>query len=490
MQLTIHEQQWLEDQRRLRRQVFVGLDHHTTQLTVACADGELLLQGPAPASLPIARFAQDGAGYQALLALLRARFPDTSPADFAFLSEPTYAKPLCHFLVQAGFAATQVYWVRTTKVGQYRKAHDLSRAGKNDDEDARTMLWLLFDGLTEPSRRHLFFPATWQAPGHALLQHLSAEYDRLNLQLRQLEGKIFQLVQLLFPELRQVYTRQKVVAKPDGTTFHAATLALFTSTAPLLLLSHYPSPRALHAAGFDRVWATIGRVGLAKAKLRQVIALAATSAGLPDDLAAHRLALLIEEYQALQQRKQRYRRHMRDVVEQDPVLRSFLAVVGVTEVVIAGLVGAMGDLTRVHDADQVKSYMGLAPKPMPQTGKVDDEGRVVQVWRMPAHTYAVQHGQRQRVYTSPGQSAPRRISWLWFGVLMKQQRHHAADPFVQLYQHLKARHQGTRRWVGRVRWKVVAKLVTTIFTCLKHQQPYDPARVRLSGGEPAQAASR
>ena len=41
MNLTEQEQQWLDRQRALQQRVFVGIDHHSRQLTVAMASGEL-----------------------------------------------------------------------------------------------------------------------------------------------------------------------------------------------------------------------------------------------------------------------------------------------------------------------------------------------------------------------------------------------------------------------------------------------------------------
>ncbi|MNY66378.1 hypothetical protein D3C86_2037940 [compost metagenome] len=51
------------------------------------------------------------------------------------------------------------------------------------------------------------------------------------------------------------------------------------------------------------------------------------------------------------------------------------------------------------------------------------------------------------------------------------------DPFVQLYLRLKEKHHGKPRWMGKVRWKVIAKLVTTIYHCLRKGEAYDPTRI-------------
>lgn len=478
MELNEHEQQWLDAQRRLGRQVFVGIDHHTAQFTVAVAAGEQLRQRPDPAQLTVVRFSQDGLGYRQFLDWLCERFPDAATADFCFLAEPSYSQPLRHFLLGRGFRDDQVLWVNTAKAAQYRKTHDLSRSGKNDDADARTLVLLLYEALVAPSSRLGVFPGTTAEPRHEALRQLSTEYQRLTDQSIQLQNKVFQLVLRLFPECRLVFIRRARQRKPDGSSYTAELLDLFGTATPLRVLRQFPTPRRLREAGFDRVWQHVGGKGVKKATIRRLLELAAVSAGIPDELAAARLTLLIDEYDQLQARLQQYRMHMRQLLAEDPVLASLLRIPALTEVTLAGLVGEMGDLDRCHTADQLKRYLALAPRPMPHSGQVDAAGRVVQRWRMPANTYRRVSGQRQLVYRVPGKRTPRVLAWLWFNHLVQGSSRHLDDPFVRYYQVCKARLQGQPRWLGRARWKVVGKLIRVIFTCVKQRQAYDPARLQ------------
>jgi hypothetical protein len=93
---------------------------------------------------------------------------------------------------------------------------------------------------------------------------------------------------------------------------------------------------------------------------------------------------------------------------------------------------------------------------------------------MPANTYKRVNGQWRLIYAAPGQKIPRKTAWLWFDLLVRGSTRGPSDPFVQLYLRYKAKHQGHKRWLGRVRWKVVGKLITVMYACLKSGQPYDP----------------
>lgn len=162
------------------------------------------------------------------------------------------------------------------------------------------------------------------------------------------------------------------------------------------------------------------------------------------------------------------------------MLASLLTIPCISEVVLATLVGEIGDLGRFQTADQAKRHLGLAPKPMPQTGQVDETGKVVQTWRMPSNTYELVNGRKQLVIRTPGKHAPRQVTWLWFAALMKTKRWSPADPFVRLYERYKARLQGRPLWLGKARWKVVGKLIQVVFACLKQQRPYNPELTRFA----------
>ena len=146
--LSTQEQQWLQQMRQVRDRLYVGMDHHAGQVTVAMADGQAILDHTGSREsfhwVETKVFDQDGGGYRALLDHLAERYPQVPRDHYLFLSEPSYAKPCSQFLRNAGFSAQQVLWVDPRKVAQYRRSHHLVLAGKNDADDARTLLAMLF----------------------------------------------------------------------------------------------------------------------------------------------------------------------------------------------------------------------------------------------------------------------------------------------------------------------------------------------------------
>lgn len=482
--LSLQEQQWLRQMRLRRDRLYIGIDHHSAQLTIAAATGEEIFthaaKGPEFSWMKSGVFSQDGPGYLELLADLAERYPEIPRTGYLFLSEPSYAKPFSHFIRQSGFAPEQVLWVDARKVSQFRKSHHLGAAGKNDVEDARAIAALLFQVTSETAEPIRLFQMAPLDLTAETLAGLAEEYRRLTGQSIQLQNKIFQKVLLLFPEVRQIWSRSEKHQRPDGGNYTRQRLVLFESQTPLRLLYHFPTPRQLHEAGFDGVWQAIGSGKIAKEPIRRLLKLAEQSAGIPNPLWARQLQLLIEEYRQIQERLEAYQAEMEGVCRADPVLASLRQIPNLSIQALAAIAGALGDVSRFRNADQVKRYLNLAPQPLAQTGKVDEQGRPVQAWRFPANTYRTVNGQRRLQYQSPGRKDIRVVAYFWFRCLIQNQRRHPDDPFSRLYNALKAKHQGKNHWLGRVRWKVVAKLVETIYYCLKYRRPYDPAKVAIN----------
>lgn len=474
------ESQWLETMRQAWGHVYVGLDHHSRQITVAAASGMGFQEhqgAPSASWMPTAVFAQDGLGYVELLEWLTSQFPDMAPERFVFVSEPTFAKPLGAFLVAAGHVPSQVLWVKTTEVGPYRKAKAIGKSGKNDADDARTLATMAFETKAMPhERRGLFQAAPW-TPTAEGLKHLAADHRRLTRQSVVLQNQVTDLVLRVFPECRRIWSRKETIRKPDGTTCDQRLLNLFGTALPSRVLAEYPGAKPIAEAGYDRLWQQFGGPGIPKRTIRELVALAERSGGLSNPLDTKRLHLLLQEYRHVQERLQAYREAINEVFAADPVLESLGQIAFLGPQVLATIVGAMGDVSRFASADAVKRYLNLAPMAMPQTGQVDEQGRPIQVWRMPANTYQWEHGKKRLLYASPGLKEVRVVAYQWFEVVMRCARAAPDDPFVQLYQRLKQQHQGTKGWLGRVRWKVVAKLITVIFHCLKQGRRYDPARI-------------
>ena len=474
------ETAWLSSIRQVWERVFVGIDHHSRQFTVSASSGAEFQasQGAKGAGwMPVSVFAQDGLGYVEFLDWLGSRFPDTPKERFTFVCEPTFSQPLCSFLASVGFSPAKIQWVKTTEVGAYRKAKRIGRAGKNDHDDARALATMAFEEAALPHERRRLFSAAPHAPVAEGLRHLADDHARVTRQLVAVKNRITELVLRLFPECRRVWSKAEKGKKPDGTVYEQRLLSLFGGELPTRILAEYPTAKAISAAGFEELWNRFGGPGIRKKVVRDLVELAEASAGMDSPLDAKRLKLLIAEYRHLESQLDAYKLAMADTLEADPVLASLQRIRFLGPQAISTIVGALGDVSRFDDDDAVKRYLNVAPAALPQTGDVDERGVPIQIWRLPTNSYKRVGGQRQLVYESPGLKTVRKAAYLWFEVLVKCAKSAPDDPFVRLYQRLKEQHQGKPRWMSKVRWKVIAKMVTTIYHCLRKETPYDPTKV-------------
>lgn len=482
------ESAWLSGMRQTWERVYVGIDHHSRQFTVAAASGAEFQHNQAARSagwMPAAVFAQDGLGYVEFLEWLAERFGDIPKARFVFVCEPTFSQPLCHFLASVGFEPSRIQWVKTTEVGPYRKAKGVGKAGKNDHDDARTLATMAFEEAALPHERRRLFVAAPHAPVAEGLRHLAEDHVRVSRQMVAVKNQITELVLRLFPECRRVWSKKERGKKPDGSVYEQRLLNLFGGELPVRILAEYPTARAVAEAGFEKLWERFGGPGIPKKTLHALVELAEKSGGMDSPLDAKRLKLLIAELRHLETQLNAYKATMSETIQADAVLASLQGIRFLGPQAISTIVGALGDVTRFENDDAVKRYLNVAPVALPQTGDVDERGEPIQIWRMPANSYKRIGGARQLVYESPGLKTVRRAAYLWFDVLVKCAKVVPDDPFVQLYLRLKEKHQGKPRWLGKVRWKVIAKLVTTIYHCLRKGETYDPTKL-LKNEQPQQ----
>lgn len=471
---------WLTSMRHAWERVYVGIDHHSRQLTVAAASGAQFQANQAAKSaawMQVAVFTQDGLGYAEFLDWLSESFPGVSRERFVFVSEPTFSKPLCYFLASLGFPQDQILWVKTFETSSYRKAKGIGNAGKNDQDDARGLATMGFEAAVAPHERRRLFQAVSHAPVAEGLRHLADDHARISQQLVAVKNQITDLVLRLFPECRRVWGRLERGKKPDGTVYEQRLLSLFNGSLPMRLLNEYPLPKEIAKAGFETLWKQFGGQGVYKKRIQMLVELAQDSGGVNNPLDARRLKLLIGEYHHLEAQLEGYREAMRETFEADPALASLQQIRFLSPQGLAAIVGAMGDVNRFDDADAVKRYLNVAPTALPQTGDVDADGIPVQRWRLPTNSYKRTGGVRKLVYESRGIKTVRHAGYLWFDVLVMRAKTAPEDPFSQLYLRLREKHQGKAHWLGKVRWKVIARLITTIYHCLRKEVPYDPVKV-------------
>lgn len=386
--LRTHEQGWLDAMRQVWGRVFIGLDHHSRQVTIAAAAGEQFQANRAAQSanwMLTSIFDQDGLGYADLLDWLTTNFPTTPRDRFVFASEPTFSKPLASFLISAGFCADQILWVKTTEVGPYRKAKGIGKAGKNDTDDSRALATMAFEAAADPHEHRSLFIAAPCSPVADGLRYLAMDHERVTKYSVSLQNRITDLALRLFPECRRVWYRDEKSRKPDGSVYEQRLISLFDTELPMKILEKFPSAQDVAEAGFDELWRLFGGRGLRKQVFLDLVSLAQRSGGTRNPLDAKRLCSMIQEYQQARERLGTYRDLIQVVAGADPVLKSFESIAFLGPQAIATIVGELGDVSRFKDFNAVKRYVNVAPVPMPQTGNVDETGRPVQVWRLSAN---------------------------------------------------------------------------------------------------------
>jgi transposase len=152
-------------------------------------------------------------------------------------------------------------------------------------------------------------------------------------------------VDIVFPELRQVF--KDITAKGA-----IATLRLF------------PSPMELRSLKPDDVvsgWKSIMKrqPGLRKAQL--LLQLARKSVGTRQALEAYKFHLeqLLEEYDLAVLQLERVEQEVKDVLKQIPSAKKLLAIKGISEISLAGILGEAGDLSGFSHGNSLLRHAGL-----------------------------------------------------------------------------------------------------------------------------------
>jgi transposase len=152
-------------------------------------------------------------------------------------------------------------------------------------------------------------------------------------------------VDIVFPELRQVF--KDITAKGA-----IATLRLF------------PSPMELRSLKPDDVvsgWKSIMKrqPGLKKAQL--LLQLAKKSVGTRQALEAYKFHLeqLLEEYDLAVLQLERVEQEVKDVLKQIPFAQKLLAIKGISEISLAGILGEAGDLSGFSHGNSLLRHAGL-----------------------------------------------------------------------------------------------------------------------------------
>jgi transposase len=258
-----------------------------------------------------------------------------------------------------GFASTIVgmeptghYWINLSKwlydqdieavtvnphlVKKNKENRDNSRS-KSDKKDALVIADMVKNGY------YSFIRPTSEA--FEKLRVLMSNRDMTVKRLVSAVNQINRWVDIVFPELRQVFKD----VKGKGAI---ATLRLFPT--PLEL-------RSMKASDIVEGWKTQMKrqPGLKKAQV--LIELAMHSVGTRQALDAYKLHLeqLIEEFDLATTQLERVEKEVTEILKQIPFARRLLAIKGISEIALAGILGESGDLSGFAHGNSLLRHAGL-----------------------------------------------------------------------------------------------------------------------------------
>ncbi len=375
----------------------------------------------------VRRVATNAHGYAELTAWL-AGFGLAAP-EVQIAIEPTggwYARTIVRWLETAGYT---VSWLHNWAVHERRQLA-IGKQTKTDALDARLMARLLYERECLGSPHGFLHQAPRSREALRLLVRnrakLVEQRTRYRLQLTAIED-------VLFPELKDFFT------------------ASISGPAARCLLEAFPTPAAVAAAEPSAVYTALVRQGHARrhaTRVPELQALATTSAGVVDDLppvlAAQ--AWLLGQLRRVDDQIDSVEAATGAALASWPardraILNSFP---GMTDLRQAVLLATMGDVTRFQTDRQLRKLLGWYPE-------AKESGTSL------AKHHLGQSGSRMA----------RRELWLWVMFLLSPPA--PATAFRTYYQQLRHRGVGGRTAVGHV----AGKVISVLFFCLRHGQPYD-----------------
>ncbi|MGE7594265.1 IS110 family transposase [Peribacillus frigoritolerans] len=177
------------------------------------------------------------------------------------------------------------------------------------------------------------------------LRVLMANRDVIVKRLVSSINQINRWVDVVFPELRQVF-------KDVSCKGAIATLRLFPTPAELC---------SLQSQDIVTGWKSCMKRHSGHEKARSLLALAKRSIGTKQALDAYKLHLeqLLEEYDLASSQLERVTQEVTNVLEQIPFVNQILAIKGISEISLAGILGEAGDLSGFAHGNALLRHAGL-----------------------------------------------------------------------------------------------------------------------------------
>lgn len=223
---------------------------------------------------------------------------------------------------------------------RYREAVFNSR-DKNDPKDARVILALLKQGITQRFVDPLI-------AGHHGLQELSKTHYQISLARTRLQHSLLtHYLPLYFPEIEHYFH-----------TAQAAWLARF--------LLRFPTAASVRMLAFDafqhEAWEIVGRKVNKQAWIRELYDVACVSVGLPvanDDIALETFRLQLRRYQQLIEQRDALADTAHRLLQGRPDYEALRSLPGIGPVLALTILAEAGDLRRFAHHRQFIKYCGL-----------------------------------------------------------------------------------------------------------------------------------
>ena len=250
-----------------------------------------------------------------------------------FESTGPYAEPLIHFFTKKPVELVQVNPMHTKRLKELTG----NSPNKTDEKDPRVIADII-------------------ALGHGLSvvvpQGMAAELRRLThareRSINDLTAKSNQLRQLVFVIFPEFYTIMKKTA----------------SKSALFLLKHYPLPEAVVAIGLDTLAGQLRRISrgrFGKQQARELIEAASLSVGITQGAASVVLEIghLIDHIERTQQFIIELEHTMQECLRHIPWSQNLLSIRGIGMIIVAGLIGEVGDFRWFRTFKELEKLAGL-----------------------------------------------------------------------------------------------------------------------------------
>ena len=250
-----------------------------------------------------------------------------------FESTGPYAEPLLHYLRAKGVRLVQVNPMHTKKLKELQD----NSPGKTDHKDPK----IIADIIELGHALSVIIPEGASAELRRLTQARERSIQRRTVLFNQLQGLVF----IIFPEFLQVMKGVK-------------------SKSSRYILKNYPTPEKIRERGVDGLTEMLkkvsrGRLGRERAEslyhaAEESVGIKAGQKGIIFEI--KECIFLIEVCERfIATLEEEMSHHLREI----PYSRSILSIKGIGKIIVAGLIGEVGDFREFHTISEIIKHAGL-----------------------------------------------------------------------------------------------------------------------------------